>query len=341
MFAQIDKEMIAKRKGKLLGRVVSWALIEGRPLTTRGQWINPLVFALYRAAQFFPRRKGSDAPIIVIGTGRSGTTVLGKLFAMHGETVFLNEPKAAWHFIHGEEDIAGTYSTGAARVRLDSGDAEPRMAKRLARIYSWAMRWGMARRVVDKYPELVFRISFVKELFPKARFIAIMRDGVDTCSSVTNWSRRNTDLEGDQVHDWWGRNSRKWRLLVEQIVPEHPDLAPLVSQLTGADDHRDRAAVEWIVSMREVAKVGREYPDEVLAIRYEDLCAKTEDILAEMLQHAGLSPDPVFENYATTILSQTEQYAPLELMPELVEPFRNTLAETGYGASKDRVVVRK
>ncbi len=340
MFAQIDQEMIAKRKGKLPGRVVSWALIEGRPLTTKGQWINPLVFALYRAAQMFPRRKGSDAPIIVIGTGRSGTTVLGKLFAMHGETVFLNEPKAAWHFIHGEEDIAGSYSTGDARVRLDAGDAEPRMAKRLSRIYSWAMRWGMARRVVDKYPELVFRIPFVKALFPKARFVAIMRNGVDTCSSVTSWSRRNTDFEGDQVHDWWGRDSRKWHLLVEQIVPEHPDLAPLKDQLETTTDHRDRAAVEWIVSMREVASAGRLYPDDVLAITYETLCTETDAELDRILRHAGLGRDPVFLEYARSILSKTEEYPPLELLPQLVEPFRNTLAEMGYGDSVERVIAR-
>lgn len=340
MFAQIDHAMIEKRKAKLPGRVVCWALIEGRPLTTKGQWINGLVFALYRLAQWLPGRKGGDQPIYIIGTGRSGTTILGKLFAMHKDTVFLNEPKAAWHFIHGEEDLAGSYSTGPARVFLAPGEAKPAMARKLSRIYSWALRWGMARRVVDKYPELVFRVEFVQALFQRARFVAILRDGVDTCASVTQWSRRKGEMQGEETHDWWGRDGRKWRLLVEQVVPRHPDLAPLQARLAKAEDHRDRAAVEWIVAMRAARDAAAAHPDTIMAFRYEDLCSHPKDVLPAMLDFCGLARDPVFDEYATTILSAAESYDSLALMPELVPPFCAMLEEMGYAASCARVSER-
>src|SRR5690348_18429056 len=111
------------------------------------------------------------------------------------------------------------------------------MADRLGRIYSWAMRWGMASRVVDKYPELIFRVPFVLGLFPRARFVGILRNGVDTCVSVADWSKRKGQTRGGEVHDWWGRDGRKWRLLVDQIVPDHADLAPLQETLRRTTDH--------------------------------------------------------------------------------------------------------
>lgn len=219
MVAQIDKSMMRIRPAKAWGRLTSWALVEGRPLTTKGQWINPLVFSLYRLSQHLPLHRGSGEPIFILGTGRSGTTILGKLLAMHKDAVFLNEPKAAWNFVHDEEDLAGSYSRGAARVRIGAGEASPQIARQLQHIYSLALRLSLSRRVVDKYPELIYRLPFVTALFPRSKSVAITRDGVDTCASVTLWSQREGEDAGAERHDWWGRDDRKWRLLVEQLVP--------------------------------------------------------------------------------------------------------------------------
>ncbi|MDG5750964.1 sulfotransferase [Qipengyuania sp. XHP0211] len=332
--------MFRHRPGKVFGRLVSWALIEGRPLTTGGRWINPLVFGLYRAAQANPIKEDSDRPIYIIGTGRSGTTVLGTLFAMHMDAVFLNEPKALWHYVHGEEDIIGSYSEGEARVRLGAEEASPTMARAIAKVYSWAMRVAGARRVVDKYPELVFRMPFVLGLFPKAKCVAILRDGVDTCSSVTQWSKRKGEVQGAEVHDWWGRDGRKWSMLVEQIVPAHEDLAPLKNQLLKCDDHRDRSAVEWIVSMRAAMAAGEQFPDAVQAITYEDLCNHPDQTLDRILAHTGLRDDAKFRGYARSVLSPAAPYGTLALMPELVEPFCQMLVAMGYGESVGRVSAR-
>ena len=340
MVAQIDTAMFKMRPWKVPGRLISWALIEGRPLTTRGRWINSLVFALYRLARIVPEAEGARRPIYIIGTGRSGTTVLGTLFAIHKDTVFLNEPKALWHHAVGGEDLIGSYDPSPGQVRLDPARARPESASRIARVYSVSMRAGAARRVADKYPELVFRIPFVKALFPHARFVAILRDGVDTCSSVVGWSKRKGGTVEGETHDWWGRDGRKWRLIVEQLVPEHPDLAPLQARLATTTDHRDRAALEWIVSMRAARVAAADHP-EVLAIRYEDLCADPETTLARLCRHCGLAEDPVFLAYAQSVLAAPEAYKPLEIMPELVAPFRAELAAMGYGESQSRVLERE
>ncbi len=341
MVAQIDKTMFQKRLWKIPGRLMAYIFIEGRALTTKGQWINPVVFAGYKLAQIIRPPVKSKAPIFIIGTGRSGTTVLGKLFALHRETVFLNEPKAIWHYAHGAEDIIGSYTTGPSTIRLAKAKDPQTLASKISNIYGWSLFWGGARRIVDKYPELVFRTDFVNDVFPDAKFIAILRDGVDTCSSVTNWSKRKGVVESGETHDWWGREDRKWHMIVDQIVPEHDDLAPFADKLRQTKDHRDRAAVEWIVSMREAQAAYANNPDKVLCIKFEALCEKPESILREMLEHCGLSDDTVFAEYSKQILDAPESYETLELMPEILEPFKKVLTEMAWENSVSRVVTRK
>lgn len=342
MVAQIDRQMILRRPWKIPGRLIAYALIEGRALTTRGRWINPLVFAGYRLAQILPAPVRAKPPVFIIGTGRSGTTILGKIFAMHRNAVFLNEPKALWHFAHGGEDIIGSYSSGPARITLGPSPNGPSIARKITRVYNWALFWGLGRRIIDKYPELIFRIPFVLDLFGQARFVAILRDGVDTCTSVTGWSQTNAVRRAGQTHDWWGRNDRKWKLIVDQLVPGDPDLAPLAAVLARAHDHRDRAAVEWILSMRAAQKAQTDYPGAVLCIRYESLCAAPRPVLTAVLAHCGFSHDPVFEAYAISVLTPAHaQTKPLGLMPDLVRPFKKALADLGYQDSQSRVEARK
>ena len=336
MAAQIDKNMMKIRPAKAVGRVLSWALIEGRPLTTRGRWINTLVFKLLALCQYLPTLKTAKFPIYIVGTGRSGTTVLGQILALHRQLQFLNEPKAIWHYAIGDEDLIGSYSSSHATVRIEPHVAGKEEQSRLLKAYSWALRLGRAKRVVDKYPELIFRVPFVLRLMPNARLIALVRNGVDSCSSVNNWIDRNKIEHADETHDWWGRNDRKWNLLVDQIVPEHADLAPYHRELRSCRNHHDRAAVEWIVSMREVL-AATENHSEVMLLKYEELCNHPIDQLRAVARHCSLPPDEKMEEYARITLSEAAPYCDLALQPFLVEPFRETLKRLGYGDSAARV----
>lgn len=337
LVAQIDRQMLYKRPSKIFGRLAAYGLFEGRPLTTKGQWINPLVFSGYRAAQALPQVKKNVAPIFIVGTGRSGTTILGKIFAMHKQTVFLNEPKALWHFAHGAEDMIGSYSEGKASVRLEIPENSEEIATKIARVYGWALALSGAQRVVDKYPELIFRVPFVRALFPDARFVCIIRDGVDTTASVNSWSKREGYQKNNEVHDWWGKNDRKWHMLVDQIVPEHNDLIPHIEKLKQTNRQLDRAAVEWILSMREAKKQSEKYPDDVLIVRYESLCTSTKETLKKIYTHCNLKCDQVVESYAQSVMTPPSSSGTISLMPEIIEPFIKVLADTGYGSSGAKI----
>ena len=217
MIAQIDPLYIKTRPTKVLTRLMSYALFEGRPVTTKGRWINPLVFSLLkRFAANNNRYESVEKPIFILGTGRSGTTILGIVLSMHREIGYLNEPKAMWHLIHPHEDIIGNYSQADAKYRLTAEDATDEMCQRASQMFGAYLTATRSKRLVDKYPELIFRVDFVRALFPDARFIFLVRNGWDTCHSIATWSKRLGAQINSEKHDWWGVDDRKWRLLVEQ-----------------------------------------------------------------------------------------------------------------------------
>jgi len=203
MIAQIDPLYIKTRPMKMLTRLMSYAFFEGRPVTTKGRWINPLVFFILKAVSANKSRyKPVEKPIFILGTGRSGTTVLGIVLSMHREVGYLNEPKAIWHLIHPHEDIIGNYSQGEALYRLTAEDATDDTRRRAAQMFGAYLTATRSKRLVDKYPELIFRVDFVRALFPDARFIFLGRNGWDTCHSIAIWSARlGVHFDGEK-HDW-------------------------------------------------------------------------------------------------------------------------------------------
>lgn len=339
MIAQLDKKMIKLGKLRVLRRFVSWFLFEGRPLTTKGRKINSLVFSFYKASQFFKPAPEAQLPVFIVGTGRAGTTILGKLLALHKHILFLNEPKALWHFAYGEEDIIGSYSSGKANLTLTDEHASFSTTKKLKHAYSVMMKLTLSKQIVDKYPELVFRLSFVEKLLPNSKFIAIIRDGVDTCSSVEKWSQKNGVYNASLSDDWWGRNSRKWKIMIEQESPKHEDLRAHKEELMSLDNHQDRAAVEWILSMRALSSASIS-PEKLLVIRYENLCKTPGSSLTEILDFIDLDYDETVFSYGNEVLKVSNEHESITLAPFVSKIFKETLVKMGYEESSGRVIER-
>lgn len=330
MVAQIDSAYLKTRPSRLWSRLLGYAFFEGRPLTTRGQWINPVLFRLFALEKRLPVLRKPVAPVFILGTGRSGTTILGVVLSMHRDVGFLNEPKAIWAALRDDEDLIGSYHRGKARYRLGADDASPDLRRAAHRIYGAYLRLSGTRRIVDKYPELIFRVPFVRQIFPDAKFLFLSRNGWDTCASIDTWSERLGAQVGRETHDWWGVNRRKWSLLVDQIVPEHADLAPHTETLRGLRDHRAMAATEWIVTMREGMRLLKDYPDAVLRVDYETLCRSPQEILRSIAVFLGLREDDVFLRYGMDTLQPVSAKAPFDLPSSIRYAFFNTMEELGY-----------
>jgi len=331
MIAQIDSAYIHTRPWKLWSRMVSYVLFEGRPLTTRGQWINPLVFAHFAVEKRLPINRKISKPVFILGTGRSGTTILGIVLSMHRDVGFLNEPKALWHSVYPEEDLIGSYNRNHARYRLTAADASDAVIQAAHRIYSAYLSATFSRRIVDKYPELIFRIPFVRAIFPDAKFLFLTRNGWDTCHSIMHWSQRLGRQRNNETHDWWGVNRRKWDLLTDEIVARHDDLSTHVSAMKTWNEQVDMAAVEWIVTMREGLSLLNQFPDDILHVRYESLCSDPQSVMAQIVDFLELDgDDEPFLQYALSSLKPPVAKAACMLNPLIHDPFLKTMRELGY-----------
>lgn len=327
MVAQIDGRFTKRTKLKAYTRYLSYALYEGRPLTTKGQWINPLVFSLYKLQEVLPTAKEVQSPVFILGTGRSGTTILGVTLGIHRDVGFLNEPKAMWSHLYNNEDIIGSYQDKVGQYYLDESDVTEALKLKARKLYGNYLRFSLSNRVVDKYPELIFRIPFVKGIFPDAKFLFLYRNGWDTCHSIKHWSERLGLEKNDETHNWWGKNNRKWYALCEQVLLHDKELSKHYEVIKEYTDHVSMAAVEWILTMKQGIKIMDQ--DCVLPVKYEQFVSDPT-FRSQILNFCNLSEDQNFNGYCKEVLKMPSKKEPVILPDEIADEFNRIMKLLGY-----------
>lgn len=281
MVAQVDRDY-----RRILGlgatsrRLASYALFEGRPATTRGQWINPLVRTNLRLGERIGG-PGVDRPVFVLGVGRSGTTHLGRLLSAHPSVAWLNEPKLIWSSLLPDEDVSGFYQPNG-RFVFGAADVNDELRARAQRLFGFYTRAVGATRIVDKYPEMTYRIGFLRALFPDAVLIALVRRPEDFVNSVADWNTAH----GSAAEDWWGVRRRKWTLMCDELVPSSELVAAAHAAVGDRElSLREMAATEWALGMEALA-ASREELDAI--VRYEDLASRPVDVMRDLMKISGL-----------------------------------------------------
>ncbi len=341
MVAQIDSEYRRHGLGRTARRLVSYGLFEGRPATTQGQWFNPAVFGWLRTLNAIGGRPRVDRPIFITGLGRSGTTILGLLLSLHRDVGFLNEPKALWHVVDPRQDVNGNYGGATPRYRLGAEDVSAEISLRAQRLFGRYLQVVGGQRVVDKYPELVFRIPYVRAIFPDARFVFIHRNGVDACQSIVQWSKRLGRESPQGLEDWWGRNDSKWLCFWRELILGEPQTYGEIAHLDPAGiDHANRAALEWIVTMREGLAACDRHGDAVVPVCYETLLAEPADELSRLLLSLGLGAEPAIYDYAAKRLHDNRAKQAPVLLPVVQRWFDGTMAALGYRAVEAPALLR-
>jgi hypothetical protein len=328
MIAQLDKSFIRLAFGQAVKRIIVYLFYEGRPLTTKGRWFNGIVFLWLRLQAMLCSRSPDVDPVYIIGTGRSGTTILGVCLGVHKDVVFLNEPKALWSYAYPNEDIIGSYQGKRGKYRLNSDDITDESSNTLHSIYA-CLRWLLRGKcIVDKYPELVFRYSFVKGMFPGSKFIFLFRNGWDTCHSIDLWSRRKGHVANDHTQDWWGLDDRKWLALCDEVVVNDPELCVNYEKIRSYTDHRYRAAVEWILCMKEGLDISRDN-ESVMTLKYEDFVSSPA-VRISVLDFCGLPADDVYSEYCSEVLVSPPSKPAFPLPDEINGEFHRVMAELNY-----------
>jgi hypothetical protein len=286
-------------------------------------------------------------PIILVGTGRCGSTVFHRLLAKHPNVMWLSvlcnryPTRPAWN------RSAVTAMGNPLLQRLLGKRIQPDEAYRFWDHHAYGfsepfrdlLRTDVTSRVKKQVRTAIEpmltprrnrllvkitgwpRIGFLDEIFDGARFIHLIRDGRAVASSL---------LHVNFWRGWYGPQG--WR-----------------AGLLSPEDHAawesyDRsfvalAGLEWRIQMRAMeAAVGNMDRSRFLEIKYEDFCEQPLETFRQVLEFAGLPGSSGFERQiaATPIRNMSHRWrdgltvAQQHLLDDLL---REDLIRYGYSAS--------
>lgn len=232
------------------------------------------------------------APILIVGSPRSGTTWLGQRLGCHPQVAYWEEPRPIWSIGHAWRDDD----------TLDADDLTPVIARRIDARFADFLAESGRLRFGEKTPSNCLRLRFIAALYPDARVIHLVRDGRAVVASMLRMLDRAPDR---------GRVAARWR---ETPWRDLPTLAPLFFRdvvgraVRGSKSHwgprppgwRDwldlppatRLARQWRVLVETARRDLAAFPPEnTLTVRHEDLTASPAIWLERILATAGLELD--------------------------------------------------
>jgi hypothetical protein len=294
-------------------------------------------------------------PIFIVGAGRSGSTVVQTILARHPHLAWLTivgkryPHKPAWHrhlldaidapilgpmiadSLAPSEifDYWDHYAKGFRRTcrNLTAEDVTVQTSRNIRR--------ALAELLTERRSRLVAkatgwsRMGYLREIFPDAKFIHVLRDGRAVANSFMNV-------------DWWlgWQGPQNWR---------YGELSPALA----AEWERSGrsfvalAAIQWKIIIASMEEGRRQVAEEnFLELRYEDLCADPTASMQRVTRFAGLEWTPDFAaSVARQSLRSMNDRWRTELTPAQQQVLQASLAETlercGYtGAAPPASVAR-
>ena len=138
-----------------------------------------------------------DAPFFIVGSARSGTTLLRVILNAHPAVTVPPESRFITELWRGSPEVEveaflaalgqhrqfRSWNLGIDLVRAEIGNGTVRYADAIAAVYTAYAKRAGKDRWGDKTPRYVEHIPFLAELFPGSHFIHLVRDGRDVALS--------------------------------------------------------------------------------------------------------------------------------------------------------------
>lgn len=266
----------------------------------------------------------------VVGCGRSGTTILGKMLTIHPEICYLFEPYHLWASVERRTDVANLHYDVDGLFMMDASHATPEARLRFNRLVYGARARSGRPLVVEKTPHNVVRIGFLDALAPGSRFIHIVRSGLDVARSIDRLATTSTyrNIGRPTYNQWWGVDDKKWIALARDgaAAGYFPD------EVGGLRSHEQRGAYEWLVSLGEAERRRPTLGDRLLEIQYARLTADARGTLTAICRHLGAgAPEPWLARAAGMVESERKNKGQaLRLPPAMASAFNAWMDRYGF-----------
>lgn len=245
-----------------------------------------------------------DRPIFVVGSGRSGTTLLFSLLTKHPDLAWFSNwvnfhpdrpwlmalsrlwdiplvgPRIAGRFsglLHSDESI-GVYTHCGMdhlhhqkRSPLVEDDVTPEAAANLRKMFATCQAYRGKRRFVNKNTNNCARVRYLNAVFPGAIFIHIIRDGRAVANSLLNvkwWPNLPLWWAGFTPNDWKREGKSPYEL----------------------------TALHWKTMVSSVLEaVPYLQPEQYIEVRYENLGRDPTGEMRRIIEFCGLRWTPQYE----------------------------------------------
>jgi hypothetical protein len=242
-----------------------------------------------------------DRPIIVNGTGRCGSTLFFSLLSEHPDLCWISNYTNRFKGMPGlaalsrvrdmpwlghrlprkwkvtpkpaEANELYTWLTDGTFTQprlLTSADVTPAAREKYRSSVEKHLRSHGKPRFAQKHTGFP-RYEFLREIFPDARFVHVIRDGRAVANSMINVSW----WDGTLNSWWWGPMKEEYKQELERSVDSRTTLAAIVW----------KTLVDYILEASRLLADGT-YKE----IRYSDLVARPGEVMADVLEFLDL-PD--------------------------------------------------
>ena len=245
-----------------------------------------------------------EKPVFIIGSGRSGTTILYNLLALHPQLCWfsnltdkfprlpqlsivhrvLDMPVVAGsmrrEFVRrtrpslrpGEGDNIYHYCGFDDKTKMTKEDLTAEMQRKFTGVIKNYLQATGKERFLNKQTANTQRIQVIDKMFPDAFYIHIIRDGRAVANSLLH-----VDWWDDIVVWWLGYGPSDWASMGKEPI-----------ELCG---------LHWQRDVQEILENRHLFEDRYLELRYEELVEDTHGIMKRLLPFCELDDTPTFFRY--------------------------------------------
>ena len=250
--------------------------------------------------------------MFIVGSPRSGTTILSEVLDRHPRITQWYEPYFIWDWgiVNLDDDVRGIEMLTPSHKAF------------IQKEFGLFRRKSKSDVVIDKSPEHCFKIPFVQAVFPEAKWIHLIRDGRDVTLSIKReWDLRREIVQGlslgkfcrevstmMRLHHFWRNRIQIGLFEFRNMKSLNPLKYLNKSKWKGAagwgprfpgwrEEYHTRpltqfTALQWAKSVEYTLQGLAVIPEgSALDVRYEDFLNRPDEQLERIISFLGLNYD--------------------------------------------------